>query len=394
MGSQEQPKTVVHFSRRKTILFQVTISLLSLLVIEIGLRVGGFEYHNIPRYVQFAHDKYMNQGRSEGHYDLVPDTQLFWRLAPNNPRLLTNAHGYRGDDFVDRKSPGTIRIITLGCSCTFGIASAYSYAMALQQLLNRNEAGKRYEVINAGVPGYSSFQGVKVLESELVEYRPDIVTVFFGWNDHWLAKYFQDKDQKTPSRTAQFLLDHASRLRLIQALERLSASIHGLGRKHGTSEMYRVSPQDYRLNLERIIDDAETCGSKVALVTAPTAFSQPSDVPDYLVEDGFIADKATLFRIHREYNDIVREVARSKSVLLIDCAAGFDASPKKKALFGEDGIHPNEAGHWLIALKVFRGFLRQGWIDRGDYGDLEDDANTGPGSEHGQARTPGQRPKN
>jgi hypothetical protein len=149
-------------------------------------------------------DTYNNQGLREGQADFVADRQVFWRLAPSNPRLLTNARGFRGAEFAVRKSPGVTRVITLGCSCTFGIESSYSYPMALEQLLDRNQVGKRYEVINAGVPGYSSFQGVKLLESEIASYQPDVITVYFGWNDHWLARHFQDKDQTPPRRSPNF----------------------------------------------------------------------------------------------------------------------------------------------------------------------------------------------
>jgi lysophospholipase L1-like esterase len=360
-------RTTPSLPRGRVFLFQAATAVLILLLLEIGLRVAGFEYHNIPRYIQFAGDTYKNQGLREGRADFVPDKQVFWRLAPNDPRLLTNSRGYRGAEFAPSKSPGVTRIISLGCSCTFGIESAYCYPLALEQFLNRNSPGKRYEVLNAGVPGYSSFQGARLLEVELVSYQPDLITIYFGWNDHWLARHFQDKDQRTPSRAAQFLLDHASGSRIVQACLRLSASLGGRGESRSTSTPCRVSLDDYRQNLERMVDDAGRCGARVALLTAPTAFTDPSDVPDYLVAEGFATDKPSVIRLHREYNEVVREVARSRGALLIDCAAGFDGSPRKKILFGEDGIHPDELGHWLIAAKMIRGFVRQGWIDRGDY---------------------------
>jgi len=38
-------------------------------------------------------------------------------------------------------------------------------------------------VINAGVPGYTSFQGVRYLEEEGLGLRPDLVIACFGFND-------------------------------------------------------------------------------------------------------------------------------------------------------------------------------------------------------------------
>lgn len=366
-GSRPGPAARPSLPRWKSLLFQILLPLFGLLLVEIGLRIAGFEYYNIPRYIRFADDQYREQAQSGGRYDFVPDRSLFWRLSPDNPRLLTNARGYRGADFTEAKAAGVTRIIALGCSCTYGINASITYSAALQAFLNRNQAGNRYEVINAGVPGYTSFQGVRLFESELARYQPDIITVYFGWNDHWLARYYEDKNQKTPSRLAQFLMDHATRLRLLQALVRLSASVRGLRHPTSSTPLYRVSPADYRLNLERIIADAQGRGARVALITAPTAFEGPQDVPEYLVQDRFVTDPATAIALHRRYNDIVREVAREKDIPLIDCAAEFQADPGRKDLFGEDGIHPNNRGHHLIAVSAFRSFLQRGWIDPRDY---------------------------
>ncbi len=112
---------------------------------------------------------------------------------------------------------------------------------------------------------------------------------------------------------------------------------------------------------------------RVALITAPTAYTRPEDVQEYLVDDGFTPDKATALRLHREYNEIVRQVARSEKTLVVDCDSTFEANPQKKMLFGADGIHPNEYGHWLIGMELLRGFVRQGWVDGADY-DLEQGA--------------------
>src|SRR5262249_45616551 len=44
-------------------------------------------------------------------------------------------------------------------------------------------SGKRLEFINAGVPGYHSGQSYLFLLSDLIQYKPDLVVVYDGWND-------------------------------------------------------------------------------------------------------------------------------------------------------------------------------------------------------------------
>ncbi len=43
------------------------------------------------------------------------------------------------------------------------------------------------EVLNAGLPGYNSHHGVMLLRSKLRGLEPDLITVRFGWNEHFLS---------------------------------------------------------------------------------------------------------------------------------------------------------------------------------------------------------------
>ena len=61
--------------------------------------------------------------------------------------------------------------------------------------------GGKYEVINAGIPGYTSLQGERFLKSDLLKLEPDIVPIMFAWNDHWAAASgIADKDQVRSSK--------------------------------------------------------------------------------------------------------------------------------------------------------------------------------------------------
>ena len=59
-------------------------------------------------------------------------------------------------------------------------------------------AGRRFEVLNAGVAGYSSHQGVLRFLQEVDRYQPDLVLVSFGWNDAAEAIGQPDKTFKIP----------------------------------------------------------------------------------------------------------------------------------------------------------------------------------------------------
>jgi len=78
------------------------------------------------------------------------------------------------------KPPGVTRILCLGDSCTYGtgVTRADAFPALLDQLL-----GPSVDVVNAGVPGYTSYQAVRYLESEGLALEPDIVLFTLGFND-------------------------------------------------------------------------------------------------------------------------------------------------------------------------------------------------------------------
>lgn len=145
---------------------------------------------------------------------LERDPELFWK--PRAGVLGHNSRGCLGPDFSDKPAEAVFRILCLGDSCThFG---PVPYPEMLQEKLNETAPG-RFEVINAAVIGYTSFQGMKLLESKGINWSPHLVTVYFAWNDHWLARHFADKDQpRSLSLMTQTsnLLDHSRTFQLIR----------------------------------------------------------------------------------------------------------------------------------------------------------------------------------
>ncbi len=124
------------------------------------------------------------------------DEDVFWRLAPGKvlPEdsrpffgLISNEQGLREDHEIPRKKGvGEIRVLFLGDSCTFGygLGAEETFVELVEAELRRRVPDIRVECINAGVPGWSLFQGWRFLESEGFGFEPDLVVVAFGWNDN------------------------------------------------------------------------------------------------------------------------------------------------------------------------------------------------------------------
>ena len=121
------------------------------------------------------------------------DSKLLWCFRPGttiksqlHPGLeyRINPSGRRGPETL--KSKQGYRIVTLGNSCTFGWGVRYedSWGYRLERILNRELPDTSFEVINAGIPGYSSHQGKTYFAEELLGLAPDMVLIMFAWNDH------------------------------------------------------------------------------------------------------------------------------------------------------------------------------------------------------------------
>ena len=188
------------------------------------------------------------------------DPELFWRLAPNQRLpddawpirgLISNAEGLREKHEIPEAKPaGEVRVLFLGDSCTFGFGSldGESFVAQAEARLAARQPQARTECINAGVPGYSLFQGWRWLESRGLDYHPDLVVATFGWNDdrawadrsdlqHWERK----QAANPPPGLRQSLL--ANRIWEMAARLRDRTPTRG--------KQVRVPPEEFREILER-----------------------------------------------------------------------------------------------------------------------------------------------
>lgn len=124
-------------------------------------------------------------------FDLIPNLNIIFQRAP----VTTNSCGMRDVERKFYKDPNTFRIALLGDSFVFGwgVKQNESFAKVLEDTLNKISQGKpKFEVLNFGVPGYSTFQEVAKFKELGVDFDPDAVLVFFIENDFGLPFYVRD----------------------------------------------------------------------------------------------------------------------------------------------------------------------------------------------------------
>jgi lysophospholipase L1-like esterase len=214
------------------------------------------------------------------HFKVKPD------LRPNDEPL--NGDGFRSGEFTP-KPAGVYRIIALGDSCTFGYFAREEmigyvmrpYPLELQRLIERRLGEGRVEVLNAAVPGYNSYQGVMLLRTKLRGLEPDLITVRFGWNDHFLSARSEREGLYREPETRLGLLfeDLLLRTKLYPFVRRLGLELQALRqpvkdqpRKAFQREKEWVPTiplEDYERNLRRIVEIGRSRGARVWLLTSP-----------------------------------------------------------------------------------------------------------------------------
>jgi len=212
----------------------------------------------------------------------LPDAELMWRLRPgaslrpvnrvyemrDEPvrwQLTINDDGHRGPPYPDANSSGPV-VLAIGDSCTFGfrVDDDQTWPVHLERELRaRDLPGAR--VVNHGVPGYSSFQGQRLLTRLLDRHRPDVVVIAFGANDHETARQSdaeQAKDVDVAALRLAYLAEHLAVARLARRLTdggRVGPDVDG-------PEVRRVSASATRRNLDAMVRHARAAGAKVVLL--------------------------------------------------------------------------------------------------------------------------------
>jgi lysophospholipase L1-like esterase len=306
------------------------------------------------------------------------DPLLLWRLKPNLDHavwdftvLSTNSEHLRSEQStgqIQDKQPGTIRIVCLGDSVTFGYRVPpvwpetptdyhpewLPFPMLLEQQLRAANPNRNIEVITMAVPGYSSHQGLAWLRRDIDRLKPDLVTASFGWNDASLSDVPDREAIRTDwsSVGVRWLIDHsqafAHATRWLRARNPVKLQFQSADKAQQTYRwpVSRVSRQEYLDNMVAIEALAREHGARVIVIAAPYRDYSP-DVPEG--------------ELMQQYRQALGATMRQHGVPFLEIKElTEDAYPANDGWFGER-IHPSFMGHRLLAAELLN-LIRTGHV--------------------------------
>lgn len=110
------------------------------------------------------------------------------------PTIDINKHGFRYGPLNKEKPDDTLRIFMLGGSVVFyGHTNETTISGYLEQRLDEAYAPTDVQVVNAGVTGFISDQELTMLVTQVIEFQPDAVIVFDGFNDFLMPTAFEQR---------------------------------------------------------------------------------------------------------------------------------------------------------------------------------------------------------
>jgi lysophospholipase L1-like esterase len=339
----------LEFSFTKNFVFGIIVIVFIFSLFEIVLHVYGFQYSQFPREIQQKNIEWWMASENRS-FTFVTHNDRMWALSSDDSRV--NEYGYQGEKVPIKRSAGVKRILFLGDSCTNSGPDHYP-EKTISKL--QNNFGIKAEAIISGTPGYSTYQGLKWLP-EFLEHKPDVLVVYFGWNDHWYAWGGGPDNEFAALSQANIFI--GSIFRNIRTYQLLHYLIHPpqlyspRGREitlaQGINEFLktvRVPPEDYISNIQQIADFALRNNIEVYFIDAP--YSKHIDQQDnVLVPPGL---RPHVSSIHQVYDFLLRGIVKEyDGVHLIT----FDDVQFDRSLMMEDGIHPTGKGYDVIASRL------------------------------------------
>ena len=277
-------------------------------------------------------------------------------------RESVNPFGIRGPEISLAKNPGTVRIIFIGGSTTFGLDNPFekTFPYLTGKVLKEQVPGLAIETLNAGKPGLvAESEAVRIQNLTLL--HPDIFVVMTGYND--AATIYRNYIRVDSSgsltyprpswalRLHSFLSMHS--VAYVTFKEKLAVLFYGdpdypLGPSRrsktqldaGATQWLAYYPPFFKKRIEKMSQIAADHGIKLVFIKAPLSRHRRSHQPLYVKAYDALMEK-------------VAEVSDQKKIPLLELDDIFKGL-EETFFIKSDGLHFTDEGNLKIAEAVSR----------------------------------------
>jgi len=312
-------------SLSKKLLFSLVTVVIVISLLELGTWVVGKALPNRAWNAQRRH--FATNGFPDLDELLVPDATRFWKLKPGLDRrqltgrmtdfppmryaVSTDSRGFR---ITPGSNPAEKTILFLGDSSTFGMG--VEDGQTIPARVQRALGG--VQCINAGVPGYSAYQGRVVLEQTASGGAPDVVVITFGVNAE--MQWDQQGDLEHARSIAR---EHALLINQSNFLGMMRSTLFSPMTPDRRDARPRLTDAEFEAQIRDMLRWCRVHGVAAVLVSWPQAVQ--------------------MFRQGRTTKQLILErVARSEHVPLVDLVPTFRATGGTELFL--DIVHPSPAG--------------------------------------------------
>jgi lysophospholipase L1-like esterase len=268
--------------------------------------------------------------------------------VPERDYIPEQAFRTRDFYYPPEKAAGVFRIIVVGDSFTFGGKVHFddTFPKRLERMLNLNSDQRKVEVLNWGIPGYSTVQEAELIKEGLKKFQPDLIVLEITLNDA----------EQQPYRVTHPFQDKSGQIKLKNPIFKLWKSLGFIVTRVYNSILHREYVQ-YHIDL---FENPNTWRIFDASLQHIATLSKKSNVPIFALVFPMLShpfdDSYPFAGIHRK----IRKALRAHDLPRIDLFENFRGrNPLRLQVAPGEDAHPNELAHRIAADRLYKSLARR-----------------------------------
>lgn len=291
------------------------------------------------------------------------DSDVFWSNRRNNETIFyntkvrTNNIGLR--HYKNKYHNDRYKILAMGASPTFGwgVQEFDTYSHILKEKL-----GHKYDVINGGMVGYSTFQGRVILEELLDRIEPNLLTISYVINDVDRIRFAYDSSLQDHQVSVSYssLYNFIIKFKTYWLLKEMFHTTENISKGKNRSlisRTSRVSLSEYEQNIYAMIKIARKRNIEIILMVMPVNLKEASSkIKNTSYNKTYKKIAGMCYSDSLLYNNKMRLIGKKAALEVVDIASEMRKRGNINKFFlivNNDTIHPNRTGHEIIAEMLF-----------------------------------------